>query len=144
MSIRARQQSHRFKGRIAISSFSVQLSLFQREIEFTAFLCTNNLDGVLPSDAIRLIKNAMNGRNVLLPSLFMLAWKHLCSLQALHWFRWVLSTGQRPFMSPVALQVYTLFLWMLLLKKPEHPKPPLSTLQTSEPFNYSINLPSQL
>ena len=47
--------------------------------------------------------------------------KHFLSLHALHWFRCVLSIGQRPLNSPCALQVYTRLRWMLRLKKPEQP-----------------------
>ena len=54
-------------------------------------------------------------------SLFMAESKHFFSRHARHWFLWVLSIGQRPLKSPWALQVYTRFLWMLLLKKPEQP-----------------------
>ena len=38
-------------------------------------------------------------------SLFMLLSKHFFSLQARHWFRWVLSMGHFPFRSAEALQV---------------------------------------
>lgn len=56
-----------------------------------------------------------------LPSLFIADIKHLFNRHARHWFRWVLSTGQRPFRSPVALQVYIRLRWMLRLKNPEQP-----------------------
>ena len=35
-----------------------------------------------------------------LPSLFIAESKHFLSRQARHWFRWVLSIGQRPLKSP--------------------------------------------
>lgn len=56
-----------------------------------------------------------------LPSLFIAAAKHLLRRQARHWLRCVLSIGHFPLRSPVALHVYTLLRWMLLLKNPEHP-----------------------
>jgi len=56
-----------------------------------------------------------------LPSLFILASKHLARRQARHWFLWVLSIGQRPFLAPWALQIYSRLLCMLRLKNPEQP-----------------------
>ena len=58
----------------------------------------------------------------LLPSRFIADSKHFRSLQALHWFRWVLSMGHLPLNSPWALQVYTRLRWMLRLKNPEQPE----------------------
>lgn len=53
--------------------------------------------------------------------MFMEDSKHFLSLQALHWFLWVLSMGHLPLKSPWALHVYTRLRWMLRLKNPEHP-----------------------
>lgn len=105
---------------LALSKFSWVRTL---DLSFKMNLLHRILDilnkiflGIVSNKWLKYMNNEMH-----LPSLFMLAWKHFDRRQALHWFRCVLSTGHLPFRSPVALQVYTLFRWMLRLKNPEHP-----------------------